>query len=56
MQVKDLIERLSSLDTSKEIIFYHLEDHDLQSKELETILDVDGQIAVSYTHLRAHET
>ena len=47
MQVKDLIERLSSLDSSKEIIFYHLEDYDLQSKELETILDVDGQIEIT---------
>ena len=47
MQVKDLIERLSSLDPSKEIIFYHLEDYNLQSKELETILDVDGQIEIT---------
>ena len=47
MQVKDLIERLSNLDPSKEIIFYHLKDHDLQSKELETILDVDGQIEIT---------
>ena len=47
MKVKDLIERLSSLDPNKEIVFYHLEDFDLQSKELETILDVDGQIEIT---------
>ena len=47
MQVKDLIERLSSLNPNKQITFYHLENHDLQSKELETILDVDGQIEIT---------
>ena len=55
MKVKDLIERLSSLDPDKEVVFYNLNDYDLESKELETILDVDGQIEITIKDIEYKE-
>mgnify|MGYP003117218978 FL=1 len=43
MKVKDLINRLSSLNPEKEVVFYNLNDYDLEPKELETILDFDSE-------------
>ncbi len=43
MKVKDLIDKLCNLDPNKQIIFYNLNDCDLESKELETILDFDSE-------------
>jgi hypothetical protein len=42
MRVEDLINKLSGLDPEKEVVFYNLNDYDLESRELETILDFDG--------------
>ena len=53
MTVKDLIDRLSMLDDTKEIVFYNLDNDDLKGrelkeiKELETILDVDGHVEIT---------
>ena len=50
---KDLIDRLSMLDDTKEIVFYNLDNDDLKGrelkeiKELETILDVDGHVEIT---------
>ena len=47
MTVKDLIGTLSKFDMEKEIVFYNLNNNDLESRELETILDVDGRIEIT---------
>ena len=40
-KVKDLINILQKVEPNKEIIFYHLKDHNLQGCELESFLDID---------------
>ena len=47
MTVKDLIGTLSNFDMEKEIVFYNLNNNDLESRELETILDVDGRVEIT---------
>ena len=47
MKVKDLIKRLKTFAPSKSIQFYKLENNDLQGCDLETILDVDGQVEIT---------
>ena len=49
MTVRDLIDTLVRFDENKEIVFYNLENDDLQGREvgLETILDVDGHIEIT---------
>ena len=47
MVVKDLIDRLSMLDDTKEIVFYNLDNYELEGRELETILDVDGHVEIT---------
>ena len=47
MTVKDLIDRLCMLDDSKDVVFYNLNNDDLESRELETILDVDGHVEIT---------
>tara|TARA_B100000900_G_C20565464_1_gene710850 strand:+ start:1486 stop:1647 length:162 start_codon:yes stop_codon:yes gene_type:complete len=47
MTVKDLIDTLSKFDKEKEIVFYNLNNDDLESRELETILDVDDRIEIT---------
>ena len=47
MTVKDLIGKLSKFDREKEIVFYNLNNNHLESRELETILDVDGRIEIT---------
>ena len=34
-------------DMEKEIVFYNLNNNDLESRELETILDVDGRVEIT---------
>ena len=51
MTVKDLIDTLSKFDRKKEIVFYNLNDNDLESRELETIIDVDGRIEITVEEL-----
>ena len=47
MTVKDLIDRLCMLDDTKEVVFYNLNNDDLEGRELETILDVDGHVEIT---------
>ena len=47
MTVRDLIDTLVKFDEKKEIVFYNLENDELQGRELETILDVDGHIEIT---------
>ena len=54
MIVKDLIDRLSMLDDTKEIVFYNLNNHELEGKQLETILDVDGHVEITLEEIE-HE-
>ena len=51
MTVKDLIDTLSKFDRKKEIVFYNLNNNDLESRELETIIDVDGRIEITVEEL-----
>ena len=55
MVVKDLINRLSGLDPEKEVVFYNLNDYDLESRELETILDCDEHIEITIKEIE-HES
>ena len=52
MTVKDLIDRLCTLDATKEIVFYNLNGNDLEGRELETILDVDGHVEITIEELK----
>ena len=52
MTVKDLIDRLYMLDSSKEVVFYNLNNDDLEGRELETILDVDGHVEITVKELK----
>ena len=54
MTVKDLIGRLSMLDDTKEIVFYNLNNYELEGKQLETILDVDGHVEITLEEIE-HE-
>ena len=54
MTVKDLIDRLSMLDDTKEIVFYNLNNYELEGKQLETILDVDGHVEIALEEIE-HE-
>ena len=51
MTVKDLIDTLSKFDRKKEIVFYNLNNNDLESRELETIIDVDGRVEITVEEL-----
>ena len=54
MTVKDLIDRLCMLDDTKEIVFYNLDNDELEGKQLETILDVDGHVEITIKEIE-HE-
>jgi hypothetical protein len=47
MTLKDFIERLSGMDENKKIIFYNLENFNLQSRELETVLEFEDHIEIT---------
>ena len=49
MKVKDLIKTLKKFDDNDEVIFYHLNEFDLQSCELESILKTDDDLGVEIT-------
>tara|TARA_B100000073_G_C23300144_1_gene398281 strand:+ start:117 stop:284 length:168 start_codon:yes stop_codon:yes gene_type:complete len=44
MTVREVMDRLSVFDPDQEIIFYNLENYDLQNRKLETIIETDGRI------------
>ena len=54
MTVKDLIDRLCMLDDTKEVVFYNLDNDELEGKQLETILDVDGHVEITIKEIE-HE-
>ena len=47
MTVNKLIKRLNKFDKKQEIIFYLLENDDLQNKKLETIIEADGRVELT---------
>jgi len=47
MTVKDLIDRLCMLDDTKEVVFFNIDNHNYEGRELETILDVDGHVEIN---------
>ena len=50
--VKDLIKFLSEFDSDKEVIFYNINNYDLESRELETILDMDNHVEITVRDIR----
>ena len=51
MTLKDFIERLSGMDENKKIIFYNLENFNLQPRELETVLEFEDHIEITVEDL-----
>jgi hypothetical protein len=47
MQVKDLINRLQEFDPSMSLIFYNLDNYDLEQRYVETILEADGRVELT---------
>ena len=47
MQVKDLINRLQEFDPSMSLIFYNLDNYDLEQRYVETILEADGRVEIT---------
>jgi len=47
MTVNELIKRLKKFNKKQEIIFYNLENDELQSRELETIIEADGRVELT---------
>jgi len=47
MTVNELIKKLKKFDKKQEIIFYNLENYDLQNRELETIIEADGRVELT---------
>tara|TARA_Y100000034_G_C6511795_1_gene219947 strand:+ start:327 stop:485 length:159 start_codon:yes stop_codon:yes gene_type:complete len=45
--VKELINRLQHSKTNQPVQFYFLENNNLEACELETIIEVDGQVEVT---------
>jgi len=48
MKVEKLIRLLKTHDQDKEVIFYTSVDYDLTEVELESILDVDDRIEITF--------
>ena len=49
MKVKDLQEILSHHNDDNEVVFYNLENHNLESARVESILDADSQCEITTT-------
>ena len=49
MKVNDLINILIKHPLKNEVVFYHLENHNLQRINLETILNADNQTEITVT-------
>ena len=49
MRVKDLREILSHHQDDNELVFYSLENHNLESAIVESILDADSQCEITTT-------
>lgn len=48
MKVKDYVRLLKTYDQDKEVIFYNSVDYDLTEVELESIIDVDGRLEITF--------
>ena len=51
--VKELREKLKKFDDNEEVIFYHLKDHNLESGELESVIETE--LGVEFTTGRVHD-
>tara|TARA_R100000664_G_C2655440_1_gene74076 strand:- start:4 stop:186 length:183 start_codon:yes stop_codon:yes gene_type:complete len=49
MTVEELINNLQKFDPKDNVVFYHLNEFDLQSCELESILKTDDDLGVEIT-------
>lgn len=49
MTVKELIKNLQKFDPKDKVVFYHLNEFDLQSCELESILKTNDDLGVEIT-------
>jgi len=47
MKIKDLIKTLKKFDDNEEVIFYYLKDHNLESVELESVIETE--LGVEFT-------
>lgn len=47
MTLKDLLLRFSGIDENKEIIFYNIENFELQPRKLETVLEFEDHIEIT---------
>jgi len=50
MKVKDLIKILKEHNENNDVVFYYLENDNIQQINLETILDADNQTEITITH------
>ena len=51
--VKELREKLKKFDDNEEVIFYHIKDHNLESVELESVIETE--LGVEFTTGRVHD-
>ena len=47
MKIKELREKLKKFDDNEEVIFYYLKDHNLESVELESVIETE--LGVEFT-------
>ena len=47
MIVKDLIDRLQKFEPSIPLVFYNLDNYDLEQRHVETILEADGRVELT---------
>jgi hypothetical protein len=47
MIVKDLIDRLQKFDSNMPLVFYELDNYDLEQRYVETILEADGRVELT---------
>ena len=47
MKVKDLIDRLQKFEPDMPLVFYNLDNYDLEQRFVETILEADGRVELT---------
>jgi hypothetical protein len=47
MTVKDLIDRLQKFEPDMPLVFYNLDNYDLEQRYVETILEADGRVELT---------
>ena len=47
MKVKDLIDRLQKFESDMPLVFYNLDNYDLEQRYVETILEADGRVELT---------